>query len=156
MKSNKTNITGELMAIPSWKWLVTVLLCSGLIAGCAQIRKATYPSDYVYLEQKEITNEMVLMSLYLREIDQILLDGATVSSEQQNRIIVVLNKISASASKLGGGNVRTNHLVLDDHIDEFRSEVNVALRDASSDPPNYFALGRLSGACLGCHKYRNF
>ena len=138
-----------------WSWTIIALLCAGSIAGCAQIRKATYPGDFVYLEQKQITSEMALMSLYLREIDQILLDDSTVSSEQQERIIAILNKIDASANKLGAGNIRTNHLVLDDHIDQFKSEVNLALRDASADPPNYFALGRLSGACLACHKYRN-
>ena len=51
--------------------------------------------------------------------------------------------------------MRTNHLVIDDHIDQFRSDVNDAIRDARANPPNYFALGRLSGSCVGCHKYRN-
>ncbi len=154
MKSNTKNIAS--MNAPVARWLLLLMLCAGLIAGCAEMRKSTYPSDYVYLEKKEITGEMFQMSQYLREIDQILLDDSTVSSEQQKRIIVVLNKIGASANKLGGDNVRTNHLILDEHIDQFRSEVDLALRDASADPPNYFALGRLSGACLGCHKYRNF
>lgn len=155
MKSKNTNIAGKFAPVPTWKWLIALMLCTGVIAGCAQLRKATYPSDYVYLEKKEVTNEMVLMSLYLREIDQILLDDSTVSSEQQQRIIVILNKINASTNKLGGGNITTNHLVLDEHLGDFKSEVNLALRDASSDPPNYFALGRLSGGCLGCHKYRD-
>lgn len=138
------------------RWLVISLVGAGLLIGCAQIRKATYPSDFVYLEQNQIRSEMALLSLYMRQIDEILLDDSTVSSEQQGQIIKILSKVDNSVDSLGAGNIRTHHLVLDDHIDQFKSDVNVALRDASSDPPNYFALGRLSGSCVACHKYRNF
>jgi len=138
------------------RWLVISLLSAGLLIGCAQIRKATYPSDFVYLEQNQIRSEMALLSLYMRQIDEILLDDSTVSSEQQGQIIKILSKVDNSVDSLGAGNIRTNHLVLDDHIDQFKSDVTVALRDASSDPPNYFALGRLSGSCVACHKFRNF
>ncbi len=134
--------------------VLLALLCGGLLAACAQIRKATYPSDFVYLEQKQVRSQMALLSLYLRQIDQILLDGSTVSSEQQQRILAILSKIETSATTLGAGNVRTNHLVIDDHIDQFRTDVYTAIHNASADPPNYFALGRLSGSCVSCHKLR--
>ena len=152
---NETTDSADIPATASpWKWLAITLLGAALVGGCAHIRKATYPDDFIYLERKEIRNEMVLLSLYLREIDDILRDDATVSSEQQARIVSVLAKIDASADKLGAGNVRTNHLLIDDNIDQFKAELNLAMGDARSDPPNYFALGRLSGSCLGCHKYR--
>jgi len=134
--------------------ILLALLCAGLFLGCAQIRKATYPSDFVYLEQKQIKTEMALLSLYMRQLDQILMDDSTVSSEQQQQILGILSKIEASTGTLGAGNVRTNHLVIDDHIDQFRDEVYTAIHNASADPPNYFALGRLSGSCVGCHKFR--
>ncbi len=136
------------------KLMLFALLCAGLIAGCAQIRKATYPSDFVYLERKQVTSEMALLSLYMRQLDQILLDDSTVSSEQQRRILNILSKIEKSTTTLGAGNVRTNHLVIDDHIDQFRTDLYTAIHNASANPPNYFALGRLSGSCVGCHKFR--
>ena len=136
--------------------LVISLVGASLLIGCAQFRKATYPSDFVYLEENQIRSEMALLSLYMRQIDAILLDDSTVSSEQQGQIIKILSKVDKSVDSLGAGNIRTNHLVLDDNIDQFKSDVTVALRDASSDPPNYFALGRLSGGCVACHKHRNF
>ena len=139
-----------------FRWLVISIVGAGLLIGCAQIRKATYPTDFVYLEQTQIRSEMALLSFYMRQIDEILLDDSTVSSEQQGQIVKILSKIDNSVDSLGAGNIRTNHLVLDDHIDQFKSDVTVALRDASSDPPNYFALGRLSGSCVACHKFRNF
>ena len=138
------------------RWLVTSLVGAGLLIGCAQIRKATYPSDFVYLEDKEVKSKMALMSFYMRQIDEILLDDSIVSSEQQGRILNILSLIDANADSLGAGSVRTNHLLIDSHIDQFKSDLTVATRDASSDPPNYFALGKLSGSCVACHQYRNF
>ena len=136
--------------------LVLTLLCAGLLFGCAQIRKATYPKDFVYLEQTKISSKMALMSFYMRQIDEILLDDSAISSEQQRKIVSIVSKIDANANSLGADGVRTNHLVIDDHIGQFKTDVTIALRDASSSPPNYFALGRLSGSCLACHQYRKF
>ncbi len=134
--------------------MVIALTCCSLMAGCAYIRKATYPADFVYLERKQVTSQMALLSLYMKQLDEILLDDTTVNSEQQERVIAILSRIDASADSLGAGSIRTNHLVLDEHINQFKSDVHVALRDASADPPNYFALGRLSGSCVACHRFR--
>ena len=136
------------------KWLLLLVLGTSLIAACAQIRKVTYPRDFVYLEGKKVTGQMALFSLYLREIDDILLDDSIRSSEQQQQIIAILSKLEAGANELGAGPVKTSHLLIDDNIDRFRADVGEAMRGVSADPPNYFALGQLSGSCLACHRYR--
>lgn len=134
--------------------LSIALLCAILVPGCAQIRKVTYPSDYVYLEHRQLQSKMALLSLYMRDLDRVLLDDSTVSVDQQQRVLALLNKIKAATDDLGG-NVTTNHRVIDEHIDQFKSDVNTAIADASANPPNYYALGRLSGSCTGCHRYRD-
>ena len=134
-------------------WLV--LLGASLVSGCEQFGKSTYPGDFVYLKQNKVAGEMALLGSYMNQLDEIMLDDATVSSEQQQQILSVLSNIDASASRLGSGNVRTNHLLIDQHIDQFKLEVNNAIRNARADPPNYFALGRLSGSCASCHKFRD-
>jgi len=134
--------------------VLIALLCAGLVFGCAQIRKATYPDDYVYLDRKQLRSKMALLGLYVRQLDEVLLDSSAVSSIQQQRILDLLGKINDLTAELGSG-VTTNHLVIDDHIDQFKFDVNAAIRNARADPPNYFALGRLTGSCVGCHKYRN-
>ena len=136
------------------KWMLVALLCTGILLGCATIRKATYPQDYVYLERKQVRSEMALLSLYLRQIDEILLDNTAISTDQQARVVSLLSSINTSANKLGASNVVTNHLVIDEHIDRFKSDVSVALNDARADPPSYFVLGKLSGSCVACHQYR--
>jgi hypothetical protein len=135
---------------------VFALLCSGLLFSCAQIRKVTYPDDYVYLEPKQVTSKMALLSFYMRKIDEILLEDSTISSDQQTRIENILVSMSETVDSLGTGNVQTSHLVIDDHIEQFQSAVNLALNNVRADPPNYFALGKLSGSCAACHQYREF
>jgi hypothetical protein len=136
------------------KRLLTIILLTFHASGCAQDHKVTYPDNFVYLGQKQIIGEMALLSHYMKQIDEILSDDSTISSEQQARIANILSLIDASADSLGAGSVKTNHLIIDDHIDQFKTDVNVAIRNARSDPPNYFPLGKLVGSCAACHQYR--
>ena len=136
------------------KRFCTIILLTILATGCAQNREVTYPDNFVYLEQKQITSEMALLGNYMRQIDEILLDDSTISSEQQAQIANILSLIDASTDSLGAGSVKTNHLIIDNHIDQFKTDVNIALRNARSDPPNYFPLGKLAGSCVACHQYR--
>jgi hypothetical protein len=134
--------------------LFMALIGAAVLCGCSQFRKATYPGDFVYLEDKQVTNEMIMLSIYMRQIDQILLEQSTISSDQQAKLVQLLSSIEVSVEKLGAGSVETNHLLIDDRIDKFKSDVNIALRDTSADPPNYYSLGRLYGSCVACHQYR--
>ena len=133
---------------------IAIMLLTILASGCAQDQKATYPDNYVYLDQKQVTTEMAQLSNYMRQIDEILNDDSTISSEQQAQITRILASIDASTDSLGAGSVETNHLIIDDHIDQFKADVNLALRNARADPPNYFPLGKLAGSCVACHQYR--
>jgi len=134
--------------------VLIALLCAGVVFGCAQIRKVTYPGDYVYLDRKQLRSKMALLSFYMRQLDEVMLDDSIVGGDQQQRILGLLNKMNDLTAELGGG-IATNHLVIDDHIDQFKVDVNDAIRNARADPPNYFALGRLSGSCAACHQYRD-
>jgi hypothetical protein len=136
--------------------MIITLLCSGLLLSCAQTRKETYPDDYVYLEPGQVISKMTLLSSYMRNIDEILLEDSTTSSEQQARIEDILVSMNDTLDSFVTGNVQTSHLVIDDHMDQFKSDLNLALFNVRADPPNYFALGRLSGSCAACHQYRSY
>ncbi len=138
------------------QFLIIALLSATVVYGCAQIRKVTYPRDFVYLEQKEIDSEMLRLSLYIREMNAILGGKDYISSEDQSRIVEVLWLINATTDALGAGSVDTNHLVIDDHIDQFKSDVIAAISAAKAKPPNYFIAGQLAGSCVACHQFRKF
>jgi len=136
---------------------IVALLGAGLMFGCAQIRKVTYPQDYVYLEKKQVSSKMALLNYYMIKIDEILLEDSTINSDQQARIEKILISMGDTVNSLEtSGDARTSHLVIDDHIGAFRSDLNLALNNVRSDPPNYFALGKLRGSCAACHQYRKF
>ncbi len=138
-----------------WRSILWLSLAAIIaVGGCAQIRKATYPRDFIYLEPSEIRGQMALMALYMRQIDDILADGSAISSEQQSRLVGLLGSIDKVTNRLGAGDVQSSHLLIDERIDDFKIDVNVALRDARADPPNYFNLGKLAGSCVACHRYR--
>ena len=141
--------------VRSWRRFVLLLVTAVItVGGCAQIRKATYPKDFVYLEPRQVRSQMALMSLYMGQIDEILADSSAISSDQQARLVRILSSIDEVTNRLGAGDVQTSHLVIDEHIDDFKADVNVAMRDARADPPNYYSLGKLAGSCVACHRYR--
>ena len=133
--------------------LLTLIFLFSL-ASCTQNPKAPYPPDFVPLEPSQIRGEMALMNSYMHEIDQVLLDDTTISSEQQEKIIAILASIEEVADRLGADGTATGHLVIDMNIDHFRNDVDIALRGASANPPNYYPLGRLAGSCNACHRQR--
>jgi hypothetical protein len=126
------------------QFLIVALLSATVVYGCAQIRKVTYPHEFVYLEQKEIDSEMLLLSLYIRELDAILGGKDYISSEDQARILEILSLINTTTDSLGAGSVETNHLIIDDHVDQFKSDVIASISDAKAQPPNYYIAGQLS------------
>lgn len=133
--------------------LITLLVLL-ITVSCAQNQGQTYPPGFVPLDPSQIQGEMASLNSLMLEIDQVLLDDATISSDQQERIIAILARINQVTDRLGAGGVETGHLLIDENIDRFRSDVDTALRDASANPPNYYALGRLAGSCNACHRQR--
>ena len=126
-----------------------------MMLGCAQVRKVTYPADFVYLDHNLVQTSMLRISLAMRVVDETLMQGEPLSDTDQLRIRQALSTISQVSDRLATGNQVTNHLVIDEHIDDFQREVRNAIRSASSTPPDFYAASRLSANCVGCHRYRN-
>ncbi len=121
--------------------LVFIILVSSLITGCAQIRKVTYPSNFVYLDHSLVQTTMLRISLAMRSVDETLMGGEPISDADQQLIKQRLSAIDELSDKLATGSLVTNHLVIDDHIDDFKREVRNAIRTANASPPNFYAAG---------------
>lgn len=133
---------------------INVLIALLIIAGCATVRKVTYPPDFIYLDRKQLTGSMAHFSINLWRIDDILTNSETVLPYQREEIIDLLRGIEKVADQLGAGPEVTSHLLIDANIDKFKSDVRKAREAVERETPSYFLAGRLSGSCTACHIIR--
>lgn len=123
--------------------------------GCSQIRKVTYPPDFVYIEKDQIRSHMANFSLDIWQINDVLSNNGVLAGNAREQIIGLLKDMEERALKLSGGSGRqTNHLLIDENIDEFKESVRAARLAVEAEPPGYYLVGQLSGKCLSCHKLR--
>lgn len=136
-----------------------------LVIGCAEIRLLTYPSEFVYLDDEGVQDTMQQMSRSLRKLDQLVseTEGRLDASERRSAVSDELKRLETFATALGVGSAlevgereppRTNHLLIDEHIDVFLADVARARRFVTLEPPNYYHVGTLVGSCQGCHEER--
>jgi len=112
-------------------------------------------SAYTWRKKKLIAKCCNLVS-NIQELNAIPGGKDHISSEDQSRIVEVLSLINTTTDALGADSVDTSHLVIDDHIDQFKSDVIAAISAAKAKPPNYFIAGQLAGSCVACHQFRKF
>ena len=124
-----------------------------MIGGCAEIRKLTYPREITYIGQSELESAMQRMAVAMQRLDTLVGSGS-IDDTGHRQVLGQLDAIDQIASELSGGTTPTNHLVLDEHIEEFIADVAKARLMAQASPPNYYYAGRLSGSCSGCHQFR--
>jgi uncharacterized protein YceK len=127
---------------------------SAAIAGCAEIRKLTYPKDFVYLDRKEVEGMMQSMSDDMVRLNQLLADAPETDTEKQKKIVAELDSIERTALRLSGGHKQTNQFYIGEHIGDFIDDVGTAKMFASSNPPRYGKARDVTNACQECHQFR--
>ena len=134
--------------------LLPALVVASGIVGCAEIRKLTYPKDFVYIEDKEVRSLMQRMGSDVAQLERLLVDASASDSVRKQEIITELDDLERIALRLSGGHKQTNQFVIGDHIEEFISDISTAKTYASIDPPNYSKARGLTDSCQGCHQFR--
>lgn len=140
--------------IPRPAVLVAVYLTALIVWGCSEVRVRPYPPDIVYLDDQQIESTMMRLSADIWTINDIFDNNEHISGFNRERIIDLLREMENEAVSLGAGTQKTNHLVIDNNIDQFRYDVRAAREAIEAEPPNYYLAGRLSGSCLACHVRR--
>lgn len=127
-----------------------------LLAGCAEteVKMHTYPADMVYIEDSEVENAMLRLSRYIWSMNDIFDSQEHIAGYNREMILELLENMEKEALTLGAGSRQTNHLLIDENIEEFRADVRGARKAVEAEPPNYYLAGRLSGSCLACHVKR--
>ena len=143
--------------ISKTKLVMFVSITALLIAsGCTLIRKSTYPPDFTYLERKTVTTSMQHLAMSIDKIDRTLQSINQVPTQAERDIIInELNKMVKISDDLGAGTQRTNHLLIDENIDRFKSDVISIRQSIEAEQLNYYLTGKLIGSCAGCHLLRH-
>ncbi len=148
------------------RYLAIPLIATLLLAGCVKIRMLTYPAEFTYLDPGSVKGVMHEMALSLSRIDSLVQQSSdtTDASRFQSDILNELETVETLASSLAPGTTDetldgkprpvTNHLLIDEHIDDFIAQIMHARLLAESNPPNYYGAGQLTGSCNACHQVR--
>jgi hypothetical protein len=144
------------MNVSVWRMSSIVLLAIvvvAVIAGCAEIRKLTYPESFVYLDKKEVESLMQSMSDDIVRLNQLVSEASETDTVQQQKIVAELSSIERTAIRLSGGHKQTNQFFIGDHIEDFIDDVGTAKMFARSNPPRYDKAREITSACQECHQF---
>lgn len=137
-----------------------------LLSGCAKIQLLTYPSEFTYLDADTTKGVMHEMAISLSALDELVQQAArnSDSDRYQPLILAQLQNIEALATSVsshatgktleGDDRPVTNHLLIDEHIDDFIGQIMKAKLQTEAEPPNYYGAGQLTGSCNACHRMR--
>lgn len=142
--------------------IVTTLSCLSLLtlAGCVQIRQLTYPNTFTWIGEEDVKTTMQSMATGMGKLNRLVVEETQLGSNLRD-ILIELDNIEFAAASLsirtpaGDPDLpATNHLLIDDHMDDFLESILRARLQAESTPPNYYGVGQLTGSCSGCHRLR--
>ncbi len=137
-----------------------------LLSGCAQIRLLTYPPEFTYLDSDTAKGVMHEMAINLSTLDELVQQAVSSSDSDryQPLILAQLQNMESLATSVsshttgktleGDDRLVTNHLLIDEHIDDFMAQIMKAKLQTEAEPPNYYGAGQLTGSCNACHRMR--
>jgi len=98
---------------------------------------------------------MQKLAFSMDKIDRVLQQiNLTPTPDQRTIIINELNAIEKISDTLGAGTQKTNHFFIDNHINQFQSDVIKVRKSIETDKSNYYQVGKLVGSCMSCHVMR--
>jgi len=133
--------------------LCAVLVLSAVACAdlAAKMRRVTYPPDFRYIERSQLQSAMWRLAYDVRELDQLMRTPPPIDAVRHDATVRLLNDLLVATDALRGGGQPTNHPLLTDHVGRFRLDVSLALAAVQADPPSYYLVGSVTGACLACH-----
>ena len=140
--------------MPTTMFILACFIAVVLSAGCTQVEVKSYPPNMVYLDSDQIESAMQRLNTSMWTINDIFDNNEYISSYERERIISLLQQMEEEAIQLGAGTQKTNHLFIDENIDQFKYDIEAARKAVVAEPPNYYLAGRLSGSCIACHVRR--
>jgi hypothetical protein len=134
---------------------VAVAVATVLFGACEArkaIRSVTYPPDFRYLEEHDVSSAMWKLARDVRALKGLLGSPNELTPEAHDEVVRLLRDMESTAARLDPGGRRSNHPRIDRNIDAFRRDLSMARQAAERDPPNYFLAGNVAGSCSYCHE----
>jgi hypothetical protein len=136
------------------RFLALLVLASWAL-GCGDLpgalRRHTYPPDFRHIPRAEVESAMWQLAREIHELDRVLRDDAMSAERRRENAATLLEAAELTTRKLQLDGRRSNHPMLDAHLDQFRQDIIRAHDAVRADPPRYFLAGAVSGACVYCH-----
>jgi hypothetical protein len=134
--------------------LMTLLVSSTLMACtdiAALVRRHTYPPNFQYITQDQLHSTMWQLADSVRRLDAVMRQPGPIDAARRADIESQLRAMLDTTTALQSDGRPTNHPLLTAHLDRFRRDVTLALAGVEANPPSYYLVGSVSGACLTCH-----
>jgi len=130
-----------------------VLMCLPL-AGCetnnGSFPQVANPPAFDYADGEELRTGMHQLAFALQRLDSTLSAEYEESPLFQQSVIDSLSEIERIGKSLRLGDISSKHEFLAEGMDEFLSDVDRAKWYV--EKKRYYMAGRVTGACISCHK----
>jgi len=114
-------------------------------------RRHTYPPDFNYISDEELTTTMWRLAAEVSSLDRALNEGRVPDANVRVQVISILSRMEAISKELGPQDWPSNHPKVARNIGRFRADVANARRAVQVEPPSFYLAGRVSGSCMHCH-----
>ncbi len=125
------------------------------LAGCETSSDGSFPQvanppPFDYDDGEELRSGMHQLAYALQRLDRTLSTEYDESPRFQQSVMDSLTRIERIGRSLRYGDLQSRHAFLADGMDEFLSDVDRAKQYAERE--RYYMAGRVTGACISCHK----
>lgn len=129
--------------------LLSVSACSADLP--AMMRRHTYPPNFKYIDRNQVSAAMWQLADASRNLDALMRQEGPIDETRRGEVLRLLRAMTDAANSLETQDQPTNHPVISDHLGQFMRDLYQARRGVEAEPPSYYLVGTVSGACLTCH-----
>lgn len=120
---------------------------SGSQGGFPQVAS---PPPFDYADGEDLRTGMHELAYALQRLDRALATQYDETARFHDSVMDSLNRIERIGRTLRYGDMHSNHAFLADGMDDFLADVDMAKQYA--ERKRYYMAGRVTGACISCHK----
>ena len=131
---------------------LAVVACAG---SAKTIRQVTYPPDFQYLSDEDLSTAMGRMAKDVVALDSALQNPEASRDDYNAELLRILRSMRSTAASLSGKAASTNHPRLDRFLPALIDDIDRAITAAENKSENYFYAGSVIGACEYCHVPRH-